>query len=147
EIGNLLLGTEFNADFVSSWLGVADDQRIRLDGENQRLFLPYSGRHHVPEEVFNPAAHRLNITAVANRQLTSEATFDLVEDVVRTVSTSSAPGAAGAPAFGDSSVYAIHQTADPPSITCFPTAIATGGGVGMTGAVGVGAPTGGALRN
>lgn len=110
EIGNLLLGTEFNADFVSSWLGVADDQRIRLDGDSQRLFLPYSGYHHAPQDVFNPAAHRLNITAVANRLLTSEVTFDLVEDIVRTVSTSSAPGAGSALAFGDSSVYAVNQT-------------------------------------
>ena len=31
ELGNLLLGTEFNADMVTSWLGAADDQRIRLD--------------------------------------------------------------------------------------------------------------------
>jgi hypothetical protein len=112
EIGNLLLGTEFNADFVSSWLGVADDQRIRLDDDSQRLFLPYSGYHQAPQEVFNPAAHRLNITAVANRLLTSEVTFDLVEDIVRTVSTSSAPGAGSALAFGDSSVYAINQTVD-----------------------------------
>jgi hypothetical protein len=111
ELGNLLLGTEFNADFVSSWLGVADDQRLRLDGDNQRLFLPYSGTLHAPQQnVFNPAAHRLNITAVASRLLTSEVTFDVVEDIVRTVSTSSAPDVGRALAFGDSSVYAIHQT-------------------------------------
>src|SRR6202142_3174806 len=48
EIGNLLLGTEFNADMISSWLGVADDQRIRLDADNQRLFMPYSGYRNTP---------------------------------------------------------------------------------------------------
>jgi hypothetical protein len=110
EIGNLLLGTEFNADLVSSWLGVADDQRIRLDDGNQRLFLPYSGYHHAPEDVFNPVAHRLNITAVANRLLTSEVTFDLAEDIIRTVSTRSTPNDGSALAFGDSSVYALNQT-------------------------------------
>jgi hypothetical protein len=113
ELGNLLLGTEFNADLVSTWLGVADDQRIRLDDESQRLFLPYSGYHHAPQDpdVFNPTAHRLNITAIAGDLLTSETTFDLVEDIIRTVSTSSAPGAGSALAFGDSSVYAINQDA------------------------------------
>jgi hypothetical protein len=60
--------------------------------------------------VFNPAAHRLNITAVANRLLTSEVTFDLAEDIIRTVSTQSTPDAGRALAFGDSSVYAMNQT-------------------------------------
>jgi hypothetical protein len=110
ELGNLLLGTEFNADMVSSWLGVADDQRIRLDPDNQRLFLPYSGYHHAPQDVFNPVAHRLNVTAIANHLLTSEQTFDVVEDIVRTVSTRSTPGQGQALAFGDSSVYALDQT-------------------------------------
>jgi hypothetical protein len=110
ELGNLLLGTEFNADFVSSWLGVADDQRLRLDSDNQRLFLPYSGYHHAPQGSFNPPTHRLNVTAIANQLLTSEMTFDVAEDVVRTVSTSSAPDAGSALAFGDSSVYALDQT-------------------------------------
>src|SRR5450432_3701516 len=110
ELGNLLLGTEFNADFVSSWLGVADDQRLRLDPDNQRLFLPYSGYHHAPETAFNPATHRLNITAIANQRLTSEVTFDVAEDIVRTVSTSSAPNVGSALAFGDSSVYVMSQT-------------------------------------
>lgn len=109
EIGNLLLGTEFNANFVSSWLGVADDQRIRLDPDNQRLFLPYSGYHQAPQNGWNPVAHRLNVTAIANRLLTSEVTFDVAEDIVRTVSTSSAPDAGMALAFGDSSVYAVNQ--------------------------------------
>ena len=59
--------------------------------------------------MFNPTAHRLNVTAVANRLLTSEATFDVAEDIVRTVSTASAPNAGSALAFGDSSVYAINQ--------------------------------------
>jgi hypothetical protein len=109
ELGNLLLGTEFNADFAQSWLGVSDDQRIRLDPVNQRLFLPYSGYHHAPQNAFNPGVHRLNVTAVASRRLTSETTFDVVEDIVRTVSTNSAPDAGSALAFGDSSVYALHQ--------------------------------------
>ena len=110
EIGNLLLGTEFNANMVSSWLGAGDDQRIRLDDGNQRLFLPYAGNHHAPKDAFNPVAHRLNITAIANRLLTSEVTFDVVQDIVRTVSTSSAPNAGRALAFGESSVYALKQT-------------------------------------
>jgi hypothetical protein len=110
ELGNVLLGTEFNANLESSWLGVADDQRIRLDPDNQRLFLPYSGYHHAPQSTFNPVAHRLNITAVANRLLTSEMTFDVAEDIVRTVSTVSTPDSGAALAFGDSSVYALHQT-------------------------------------
>jgi hypothetical protein len=109
EIGNLLLGTEFNADFVQSWMGVNDDQRIRLDPGNQRLFLPYSGFHHAPQSAFNPQAHRLNVTAVSSQHLTSETTFDVVEDIVRTVSTSSAPGTGSALAFGDSAVYALTQ--------------------------------------
>jgi hypothetical protein len=108
ELDNLLLGTEYNADFVQTWLGVADDQRIRLDGTSQRLFLPYGGYHHTPAEVFNPAAHRLNITAVGPG-LTSEVTFDLVEDIIRTVSLDSSPTAGRALAFGDSSVYALNQ--------------------------------------
>jgi hypothetical protein len=110
ELGNLLLGTEYNADFVSSWLGVADDQRIRLDPDNQRLFMPYAGYLNAPASSFNPEAHRLNVTAVANNLLTSESTFDVVEDIVRTVSVSSTAGTGQALAFGDSSVYAINQT-------------------------------------
>jgi len=111
EIGNLLLGTEFNATFAMSWLGSSsDDQRIRLDSDSQRLFLPYGGYLNTPQGSFNPQRHRLNITAVANRLLTPETTFDVVEDIVRTVSTSSAPGAGSALAFGDSSVYALTQT-------------------------------------
>jgi hypothetical protein len=112
EIGNLLLGTEFNAAFAMSWLGTSDDQRIRLDPDSQRLFLPYGGYLHAPASSFNPQAHRLNITAVANQLLTPEMTFDVVEDIVRTVSTSSAPGAGKALAFGDSSVYSLAQLPD-----------------------------------
>jgi hypothetical protein len=108
EVDNVLLGTEFNSDFASSWLGSGDDQRIRLDGNSQRLFLPYSGYHHTPQEVFNPMAHRLNITAVGDR-LTSEVTFDLAEDIIRTVSIDSTPNAGRALAFGHSSVYATNQ--------------------------------------
>jgi hypothetical protein len=113
EIGNLLLGTEYNADFVQSWFGqygMMDDQRIRLDPDNERLFLPYSGYHHAPPTAFNPETHRLNVTAVSPSLITPEATFDVVEDIVRTVSTSSAPGTGSALAFGDSSVYAVNQT-------------------------------------
>jgi len=110
ELGNLLLGTEFNADMVSTWLGTADDQRIRLDDASQRLFLPYAGYDHAPASAFNPPVHRLNITAIANQLLTSEMSFDLAEDVVRTVSTRSTPDQESALAFGDSSVYAVNQT-------------------------------------
>jgi hypothetical protein len=110
ELGNVLLGTEFNANMISSSFGASDDQRIRLDDGNQRLFLPYSGYNHAPDGVFSPPAHRLNVTAIANRLLTPEKTFDLVEDVVRTVSTNSTPDQGSALAFGDSSVYALNQT-------------------------------------
>ncbi|MEP6653541.1 MAG: hypothetical protein ABJA82_09300, partial [Myxococcales bacterium] len=112
EVGNLLLGTEFNATFVSSWLGTSDDQRIRLEPNSQRLFLPYAGYLHAPQSSFSPVTHRLNITAVASQILTPEITVDVVEDIVRTVSTSSAPGAGRALAFGDSSVYALTQAPD-----------------------------------
>ena len=111
EVDNVLLGTEYNADFVQTWLGVADDQRIRLDWGSQRLFLPYSGYHHAPQDVFNPSAHRLNITAVGPG-LASEMTFDLAEDIVRTVSLASSPTAGRALAFGDSSIYALNQGPD-----------------------------------
>jgi hypothetical protein len=110
EVDNVLLGTEFNANFVQTWLGVADDQRIRLDWDSQRLFLPYSGYQHAPQGPFNPATHRLNITAVGvGTGLASEMTFDLAEDIVRTVSIASSPTAARALAFGDSSIYALNQ--------------------------------------
>jgi hypothetical protein len=110
EVDNILLGTEFNASFVQTWLGVADDQRIRLDWDSQRLFLPYSGYHQAPQGPFNPATHRLNITAVGvGTGLSSEMTFDLAEDIVRTVSIDSSPTAGHALAFGDSSIYALGQ--------------------------------------
>jgi hypothetical protein len=110
EVDNVLLGTEFNADFVQTWLGVADDQRIRLDWDSQRLFLPYSGYQHAPQGNFNPATHRLNITAVGvGTGLSSEMTFNLAEDIVRTVSFASSPTAGHALAFGDSSIYAVNQ--------------------------------------
>jgi hypothetical protein len=113
EVDNVLLGTEYNADFVQTWLGVADDQRIRLDWGSQRLFLPYSGYLHAPQDAFNPSAHRLNITAIGvGTGLSSEMTFNLVEDVVRTVSLASSPTAGSALAFGDSSIYAVNQGAD-----------------------------------
>jgi hypothetical protein len=112
EVDNVLLGTEFNANYVQTWLGVADDQRIRLDWDSQRLFLPYSGYQHAPQGPFNPATHRLNITAVGvGTGLSSEMTFDLIEDIVRTVSIASSPAAGSALAFGDSSIYALHQDA------------------------------------
>ncbi len=112
EVDNVLLGTEFNANFTQTWLGTTDDQRIRLDWGSQRLFLPYAGYHHAPDVTFNPAAHRLNITAVGvGTGLSSEVTFDLIEDIVRTVSLSSSPSAGRALAFGDSSIYALAQDA------------------------------------
>lgn len=112
EVDNVLLGTEFNADFTQTWLGTTDDQRIRLDWGSQRLFMPYAGYLNSPATSFNPPAHRLNITAVGvGTGLSSEMTFDLVEDVVRTVSIDSSPTAGRALAFGDSSVYAFTQGA------------------------------------
>ena len=110
EVDNVLLGTEFNANFTQTWLGTSDDQRIRLDWGSQRLFLPYAGYLHAPDAIFNPAAHRLNITAVGvGTGLSSETTFDLIEDIVRTVSISSSPTAGRALAFGDSSIYSLSQ--------------------------------------
>jgi hypothetical protein len=112
EVDNVLLGTEFNADYVQTWLGTADDQRIRLDWGSQRLFMPYSGYQHAPQGPFNPANHRLNITAVGvGTGLASEETFDLAEDIVRTVSIASSPAAGRALAFGDSSIYDLSQDA------------------------------------
>jgi hypothetical protein len=74
------------------------------------LFLPYGGTHHTPAEVFNPVAHRLNITAVGvGTGLQSEVTFDVAEDIVRTVSLDSSPSGGRALAFGNSSVYALNQ--------------------------------------
>ena len=110
ELDNVLLGTEFNADFTQTWLGTTDDQRIRLDWGSQRLFMPYAGYNHAPQTSFNPAAHRLNITAVGvGTGLSSEVTFDLVEDIIRTVSIDSSPTAGHALAFGDSSIYTFTQ--------------------------------------
>jgi hypothetical protein len=110
EVDNVLLGTEFNANFDRTWLGTSDDQRIRLDWGSQRLFLPYSGYLHAPDAIFNPAAHRLNVTAVGvGTGLSSEVTFDLIEDIIRTVSIASSPTAGRALAFGDSSIYALSQ--------------------------------------
>jgi len=110
EQDNILLGTEFNADFTQTWLGTSDDQRIRLDWGSQRLFMPYAGYNHAPQTSFNPAAHRLNITAVGvGTGLSSEVTFELVEDIIRTVSIASSPTAGRALAFGDSSIYSFTQ--------------------------------------
>lgn len=113
EVDNVLLGTEFNASMVQTWLGTGDDQRIRLDWGSQRLFLPYSGYDHAPTSSFNPAVHRVNITAVGvGTGLASEMTFNVIEDIVRTVSIASSPTAGRALAFGDSSIYALGQSAD-----------------------------------
>jgi hypothetical protein len=112
-VDNVLLGTEFNANFVQTWLGTGDDQRIRLDWGSQRLFLPYSGYDHAPTGSFNPAVHRVNITAVGvGTGLESEMTFNVIEDIVRTVSIASSPTAGRALAFGDSSIYALGQSAE-----------------------------------
>ena len=111
EVDNVLLGTEYNADFTQTWLGTSDDQRIRLDWGSQRLFMPYAGYLNTPQASFNPPAHRLNITAVgAGTGLSSEITFDLIEDIVRTVSIHSSPTTGSALAFGDSSIYAFNQS-------------------------------------
>jgi hypothetical protein len=110
EVDNVLLGTEYNADFTQTWLGTSDDQRIRLDWGSQRLFMPYAGNLNTPTSTFNPTAHRLNITAVGvGTGLDSEMTFNVIEDVVRTVSLDSSPTAGSALAFGDSSIYALTQ--------------------------------------
>jgi hypothetical protein len=110
EVDNVLLGTEYNADFTQTWLGTSDDQRIRLDWGSQRLFMPYGGYLNSPQSTFNTAAHRLNITAVGvGTGLSSEMTFDLVEDIVRTVSLDSSPTAGSALGFGDSSIYVFNQ--------------------------------------
>jgi len=112
EVDNVLLGTEYNADFTQTWLGTSDDQRIRLDWGSQRLFMPYAGYLHAPSASFNPAAHRLNITAVGvGTGLLSENTFNVIEDVVRTVSIDSSPTTGRALAFGDSSIYALDRDA------------------------------------
>ncbi len=110
EVDNVLLGTEYNADFTQTWLGTSDDQRIRLDWGSQRLFMPYAGYLNTPQASFNPPAHRLNITAVGvGTGLSSEMTFDPIEDIVRTVSIDSSPTGGSALGFGDSSIYAFNQ--------------------------------------
>lgn len=81
ELDNLLLGTEYDT-FEQSWLDQDDDQRIRLASGGQRVFLPYSGRHHAKD--FEPTAHRLNITRIENGRLVSERSFEVSENIVRT---------------------------------------------------------------
>ncbi len=74
--------------------------------------MPYAGYLNTPQASFNPPAHRLNITAVGvGTGLSSEMTFDPVEDIVRTVSIDSSPTGGSALAFGDSSIYAFNQDA------------------------------------
>jgi hypothetical protein len=81
ELDNLLLGTEYDT-FESSWFDGNDDQKIRFGG--QRLFLPYSGRHHA--DPYEPIAHRINISRIENNRLVSEHSFNVDDDVVRTAS-------------------------------------------------------------
>ncbi|MFH1262459.1 MAG: hypothetical protein V1495_03305 [Pseudomonadota bacterium] len=103
ERDNLLLGTEYDT-LENSWFSSADDQRIRLHQPSQRLFLPYSGKHHA--EPTDPNVHRLNITAVGDGRLTSERSFEVAEEIIRTASIDSNK----ALVFGQSSVYAVDRT-------------------------------------
>jgi hypothetical protein len=104
ELDNLLLGTEYDA-FETSWFNAADDQRIRLANGGQRLFLPYSGRHHA--DPFEPTAHRLNITRVENGRLISERSFSTSDDIVRTAALDDERSLA----FGESATYLIDRAA------------------------------------
>ncbi len=113
ELDNLLLGTELDSNFSSSWFGSGgDDQRIRLDSSSQTLFLPYSGREHASTTY--ASQHRLNITYVnpETRTLEVENSFTLAEAIVRTVSILPAARTTNsdrALAFGNSSVYALDR--------------------------------------
>ncbi|MBS2018396.1 MAG: hypothetical protein JST00_36360 [Deltaproteobacteria bacterium] len=79
ELDNLLLGTEYDT-FDSSWLAASDDQRIKLVGD--RIFTPYSGRHHADQT--EPTAHRLNISRVEGGRLVSERSFQVSDEIIRT---------------------------------------------------------------
>jgi hypothetical protein len=103
ELDNLLLGTEYDA-FSQSWLDANDDQRIRLGAGGQRLFLPYSGRHHA--EQFEPTAHRLNITRIENGKLVSERSFNVSDDIIRTAPLDDAHSLV----FANSGVYLVDHT-------------------------------------
>jgi hypothetical protein len=102
ELDNLLLGTEYDA-FETSWFGADDDQRIRL-GAGGRLFLPYSGRHHA--DVFEPTAHRLNISRVEGGRLVSERSFQVSDDIVRTAAIDDNRSLV----FANSAVYVVDHT-------------------------------------
>jgi hypothetical protein len=104
ELDNLLLGTEYDT-FETSWFNAADDQRIRLGSGGQRLFLPYSGRHHADR--YEPLAHRLNITRVENGRLISERSFSTSDDIVRTAALDDERSLA----FGDSATYLVDRAA------------------------------------
>ena len=103
ELDNLLLGTEYDA-FSSSWLDASDDQKIRLGAGGQRLFLPYSGRHHADD--YEPIAHRLSITRIENARLVSERTFDTSDDIIRTAPVDDDHSVV----FGNSATYYVDRT-------------------------------------
>jgi hypothetical protein len=104
ELDNLLLGTEFDA-FESSWFNTQDDdQRIRLSPTGDRLFLPYSGRHHAVAT--EPTAHRLNVSRVDNGKIVSERSFQVSDDIIRTTSIDDNRSLA----FANSAAYLIDRT-------------------------------------
>jgi hypothetical protein len=103
ELDNLLLGTEYNA-WETSWFATQDDQRIRLGASGQRMFLPYSGKHHADQ--YEPTAHRLNITRIENGHLISEHSFDVSDEIIRTAAIDDAHSLV----FGDSATYFVDQT-------------------------------------
>jgi hypothetical protein len=103
ELDNLLLGTEYDT-FARSWMAPNDDQKIRVDQTGQRVFLPYSGRHHADDAA--PVTHRLNISRVDAGRLVSERSFELNDDIVRTASIDDAR----ALAFGTTAAYLVDRT-------------------------------------
>jgi hypothetical protein len=97
-----------------------------------------------------PNAHRDR--AASRRRGECAETIDVVEDIVRTVSTGSAPDVGSALAFGDSSVNVQDGTpvpyldAVPSGIVCFPSPNLPGSGAGGATPV-AGTPLGGVARN
>jgi len=103
ELDNLLMGTEFDA-FEQSWFNPEDDQRIRLSPALNRLFLPYSGRHHADD--FAPTAHRLNVSRIDAGKIVSERSFQVPDEIIRTTSIDDNRSLA----FANSAAYLIDRT-------------------------------------
>jgi hypothetical protein len=103
ELDNLLLGTEYDS-LESSWFAQQDDQRIRLGSGGQRVFLPYSGRHHA--DPYEPVAHRLNISRIEGGRLVSERSFAVSDEIIRTAAIDDARSLV----FGDSAAYLVDRT-------------------------------------